>query len=112
MQISVSGRHLHLSKDIQDHAHSKASKLSQFFDKIQKIAVVVSKEGSNYAVEVVVKPDGYESIVGHNSGSDIKACIDTIMDKLGRQITRHKEKIRNHKHRQNHQTQTPPANDE
>ena len=111
MQISVSGRHLHLSKDIQDHAHSKVSKLSQFFDRIQKVDVVVSKEGSNYAVEVVVKPDGYESIVGHNSGSDIKACIDTIMDKLGRQITRHKEKIRNHKHRQNQQTRTHSTDD-
>ena len=111
MQLSVSGRHLHLSKDIQDHAHSKASKLGQFFNKIQKVDVVVSKEGSNYAVEVVVKPDGYESIVGHDSGTEIKACIDTTMDKLGRQITRHKEKIRNHKHHQIQQPQTPSADD-
>ena len=107
MQISVSGRHLHLSKDIQDYAHTKASKLSQFFDKIHKVDVVVSKEGSNYAVEVIVKPDGHESIVGHNSGTDVKACIDLILGKLERQITRHKEKIRNHKHRQDYQPQSP-----
>ena len=111
MQISVSGRHFHLSEDIQDHIHSKASKLSQFFDRIRKVDVVVSKEGLNYAAEVIVKLDGYESIIGRDSGTDIKACIDVILAKLERQITRHKEKIRNHKHRQDHQTQTYSPSD-
>ena len=100
MQISVSGRHMHVSQDLQDYARSKASKLTQFFDKLQKIDVIVSKEGASYAVEVIVKPDGRESLVGHDSGTEVKACIDLIIDKLERQITRHKEKTRNHKHRQ------------
>ena len=103
MQISVSGRHFHLSQDTRDYAHSKASKLSQFFDKIQQVDVIVSKEGSNYAVEVIVKPDGHDSIVGHDCGTDVRACLDLILDKLERQITKHKEKIRNHKHRQSKQ---------
>lgn len=103
MQISVSGRHLRLSQDTRDYAHSKASKLSQFFDKIQKVDVIVSKEGSNYAVEVIVKPDGHDSIVGRDCGTEVKACIDVILDKLERQVTKHKEKIRNHKHRQGYQ---------
>ena len=102
MQISVSGRHLHLSQDLQDYARSKAAKLTQFFDKLQKIDVIVSKEGAGYAVEVIVKPDGHESLVGHDSGPDVRACIDVIFDKLERQVTRHKEKIRNRKHRQGH----------
>ena len=109
MQISVSGRRLHLCRDLQDYARSKASKLSQFFDKIRKIDVIVSKEGLNYAVEVIVKLDGHESLVGCDSGPDVKACIDVILDKLERQVTRHKEKIRNRKHRQGHQAHTYSA---
>ena len=109
MQISVSGRHMHVSQDIQDHARSKAAKLSQFFDKIRKIDVIVSKEGLNYAVEVVVKLDGHESLIGCDAGPDVKACIDVILDKLERQVTRHKEKIRNRKHRQGHQPETYSA---
>ena len=100
MQISVSGRHMHVGQDIQEYARSKVSKLSQFFDKIQTVDVIVTKEGSGYAVETIVKPDHHESFVGHDSGSDIKACIDSIMDKLERQIRKYKEKTRNHKHRQ------------
>ena len=100
MQISVSGRHLHVDRDIQDYARSKVSKLSQFFDKIQTVDVIVTKEGSNTAVEIIVKPDHHESFVAHDSGSDIKACVDSIVDKLERQIRKLKEKTRNHKHRQ------------
>jgi len=102
MQISVSGRRLHLSQDLKDYARSKAAKLTQFFDKLQKIDVIVSKESPGYRVEVIVKPDGRESLVGHDSGPEVKACIDVILDKLERQVTRHKEKIRNHKHRHGH----------
>ncbi len=109
MQISVSGRHLRLSQDTQDYARSKVSKLSQFFDRIREIDVIISKEGATHAVEIIVKPDGHESIVGHNSGTDVKACIDLILGKLERQVTRHKEKIRNRKHRQGHQAQTYSA---
>ena len=108
MQISVSGRHLHVSQDLQDYARSKASKLTQFFDKIQTVDVIISKEGLNYAVEIIVKPDGHEILVGRDYGPDIKACIDVILDKLERQITRHKEKIRNRKHRQTDQQETYP----
>ncbi len=108
MQTSVSGRHLHVAPDIQEYARSKTAKLAHFFDKIQTVDVIISKEGSSYAVEIIVKPDHHESLVGHDSGSDIKACIDCIVEKLERQITKYKEKIRNHKHRQPNQTETYP----
>ena len=98
MQISVSGRHLHLSDDVQDYARSKVFKLAHFFNKIQTIDVIITKEGPNYAAEIIVKPDHRESFVGRGCSPDIQACIDLSMDKLERQITRYKEKIRTHKH--------------
>ena len=111
MQISVSGRHMHVSQDIQNYAHSKATKLTQFFDKIRTVDVIVSKEGLDYALEIIVKIDHRENLVGKDSGPDIKACIDLIVDKLERQITRHKEKTRNHKHHQTGQPEVYPPSD-
>ena len=113
MQISVSGRHLHLSQDVQDYARTKAAKLEQFFNKIQTIDVVIDKQGLDYNVEIIVKPDRRERLVGRGSGSDVQACIDISLDKLERQVTRYKEKIRNHKHQhQNqHQDQNGPTED-
>lgn len=100
MRISVSGRHFHVPDAVQDYARNKVSKLGQFFDRIRSVDVIVSKESLNYAVEIIVKPDRRKSIIGRDSGIDIQACIDIIVDKLERQVTKHKEKIRNHKHRQ------------
>ncbi len=108
MQISVSGRHMHVSQDIQDYAHSKVDKLTQFFNKIQAVDVIVSKEGASYALEIIVKLDHHENLVGRESGPDIKASIDLILDKLERQVTKHKEKTRNHKHRQTTQPESLP----
>ena len=99
MQISVSGRHLNLSQEVQDYARSKASKLTHFFNKIQTVDVVIAKQGLNYDVEIIVKPDHRESFVGRASGPDVQVCIDLSLDKLGRQLIKHKEKVRNHKHK-------------
>ena len=98
MQISISGRHLHLSDDVQDYARSKVFKLAHFFNKIQTVDIVIAKEGLNYAVEIIVNPDHRESFVGHGCSPEVQAGIDLSMDKLERQITRYKEKIRTHKH--------------
>ena len=98
MQLSVSGRHLHLSQTVQDYALSRASKLTHFFNRIQTINVVIAKQGINYTVETIVKLDHHQSFIGHGSGPDVQACIDLSLDKLERQVTKHKEKIRNRKH--------------
>ena len=98
MQISISGRHLTLPDRAQEYIRSKASKLEQFFDKIQTVDVIVGKEGLDFAMEIIVKPDHHESFVANQSSRDIYSCTDLILGKIERQVTRHKEKIRNHKH--------------
>ena len=72
--------------------------MRHFFNRIQTVDVVIAKEGPNYMAEIIVKPDRRESFVGHGSGPDVKACIDLGLDKIERQVTKHKEKIRNRKH--------------
>ena len=82
MQISVSGRHLHLPQTVQDYARSKASRLTHFFNRIQTVDVVIAKQGINYMVETIVKPDHHQSFIGHGSGPDVQVCIDLSLDKL------------------------------
>lgn len=107
MQISVSGRGLRVSEAQQEYARSKLTKLSHFFDKIQSADVIVSKEGVNFAVEIIVKPDHHDILVGRNRGPDVQSCVDVILDKLERQVSKYKEKIRNHKHHQTNRGEAP-----
>ncbi len=98
MQITVTGRHVEMSEDVKKYAAEKAGKLLKFYDRIQSIAVVVDSEGDQFSVEMLVNAGARNEFVGREVGSDTFALIDLTVDKLERQLTRHKEIERNRKH--------------
>lgn len=98
MQISITGRHVEVPQSVREYAEKKASKLLKFYDRIQAIEVIFEEEGVGLRVEMIVSADKRTSFVGHEVGEDANATIDLLVDKLERQITRHKKKLRNRKH--------------
>ena len=51
-------------------------------------------------VEMIVNAEHKQMFIAHHSDGDAYACIDCCIEKLERQLTDHKEKIRNRKHPQ------------
>ena len=98
MQISVSGRHVQITEDVKEYAREKALKLPRFFDRIQAIEVVLDHDSGNFTVEIIVRVDRADPFIASESGPDTFALIDELTDKLGRQLKRHKERQRDHKH--------------
>jgi len=100
LQILVSGRHLEIEDSLKEYARDKVQKLTKFYDRIQSIEVVYDHEAGKPSVEVIVNTEPKNTFVGHEMGEDMFAVTDTVVDKLERQLTRHKEKHRNRKHPQ------------
>ena len=98
MQISVTGRHVEITEAVKDFARDKVSRLSRFFDRIQAIDVVMDHDSGNFSVEIIVHVDRADPFIAQQSGPHALALIDELTDKLGRQLRRHKEKQRDHKH--------------
>lgn len=99
MNIKVSGRHLEVTEPIRDYAQSKVGKLPRYFDRVQEIEVIIDKgEGRNEVVEVIVNAEHTDRFVAKVTGADLYACIDDAVNKLERQLTDHKERLRNRKH--------------
>ena len=98
MQVVITGRHLELSDEIQEYTKEKASKLTRYYDRIQSIEVVMSEDAGKFSVEMIVSADHRQEFVGHEQHEDMFAAVDLLIDKLERQVTRHKEKLRNRKH--------------
>ena len=98
MQITVTGRHLHVSDEVKSYAQEKTEKLLKFFDKIQAIDVVIQNEGEELAVETIVSAGSRTEFIGREVGPDAFALIDQTVSKLERQITKYKEQLRNRKH--------------
>ena len=97
MQISVTGRHVRVTEEVKDYAAKKAEKLPRFYDRVQAIEVILDHEGGNFTVDMIVT-SGRNNFIAHEAGPDVFPLVDLITDKLGRQLTRHKEKARNRKH--------------
>jgi putative sigma-54 modulation protein len=97
VQITVTGRHVKVTQEVKDYAAQKAEKLLRFYDRVQAIEVILDLEGDNFTVDMIVS-SGRNNFIAHEAGPDVFAAVDLIVDKLGRQLKRHKEKFRNRKH--------------
>jgi putative sigma-54 modulation protein len=99
MEITVTGRHIEVTAAIREYAHNKVSKLPKYFDRISAIEVVADKqEPARYHVEIIVDAERHKDFVAHEVSDDLYACIDRATDKIERQLTDHKERLRNRKH--------------
>ena len=98
MQISVTGRHVNVTEEVKSYAAEKAGKLPRFYDRVQAIEVILDHEGDDFTVDMIVTAEGRNHFIAHEAGPDTFALIDLIVDKLERQLRRHKERFRNRKH--------------
>lgn len=98
MEIHVTGRHVEVPQEVRDYVHEKAGKLPRYYDRIREIEVVFDHESEQFTAEMIVRADHRHTFVASEAGPDTYALIDLCVEKLERQLTRHKEKRRNHKH--------------
>jgi len=96
MQVTVTGKHIEITDAIRDYAQDKANKLPRYFSGVSQVDVLVDKRDRLYEVEMIAAVDGHANFVAKNEQDDLYATIDGVADKLGRQLTDHKEKVRSH----------------
>ena len=99
MEITISGRHFEVTDAIRQYALDKVSKLPRYFNRILEIEVRIDKPANhNNEVEVIADVEQHDDFIAREKGDDVYACIDQVTDKMERQLTDHKERLRNRKH--------------
>lgn len=98
MQFKMSGKHLEVTPAIREYAEQKTRRLHRYWDRIQLITAIIDKHDREFEVEVIVDTEHTKDFVAKSKGDDLYGCIDSVTDKLERQLTDHKEKLRNRKH--------------
>lgn len=98
MRIAITERHTSVTAAVKEYATEKAGKLVRFYDRISSIDIILDGANDQAGVEMIVKVDGADDFIAHQNGGDYFAGVDMVLDKLERQITKHKEKQRNRKH--------------
>lgn len=100
MEIKVIGKHMDVTEAIRSYAEGKVAKLTKFFDKVQSITVRVEQDPhkKGFHSEIVVDVEHHDDFVAHSHNADLYAAIDDATDKVGRQLTTFKEKLKQGKH--------------
>ncbi|MGI2113089.1 hypothetical protein CXF78_18150 [Shewanella sp. 11B5] len=95
MQISLTGHHVEITESLREYIQGKFSKLERHFDQIHNVHVVLNVEKLQQKAEAKINVNGAE-IFAMSENTDMYAAIDALIDKLDRQVIKHKEKNTKH----------------
>jgi len=96
MQINVTGHHLEITQALRDYVTDKFARLERHFDHLLSAHVVLKTEGRAHEAEATVNVGGGPRLFAQERGQDLYAAIDSMADKLDRQVRRHKGKVTSH----------------
>lgn len=91
MQINISGHQLNVTEAMRSYVTDKLSKVERHFDKITSAHVIMHVEKLKQKIEATLHVAGRDLVV-HAEHEDMYAAIDLLVDKLDRQLIKHKEK--------------------
>ncbi len=96
MDITVTFRHLESTDALRDYAREKVSRIKKYVGTPADVAVVLSLEKHRHQAEITLNTNGI-TVNAKDVTEDMYAAIDLAVDKLERQVKKHKEKIKDHK---------------
>ena len=97
MNIHLTGRHLEITPAIRDYATGKIGKVKRHFDTVIDVNIILSVEKLKQKAEATIHISGKDVFV-ECEDENLYAAIDALVDKLDRQVIKHKEKLAARRH--------------
>ena len=97
MQLSITGRHIHLTDALRDYVTAKLTRLERHYDHITNVQVVLAVDKAEQSAEAIVHAGLHHEIFADAAATDMYAAIDALSTKLDRQLIKHKEKLASHR---------------
>jgi putative sigma-54 modulation protein len=107
MQLNVTGHGLDMTDSLQNYVESKFEKLERHFDHVTNVHVILSVEKLRQKAEATLHLSGAD-IFADCTDEDMYAAIDALIDKLDRQVKKHKEKLTDHHRSEGRAQKTTP----
>lgn len=89
------GHHLEVTPAIRDYVTGKLERVTRHFDNVIDVNVILSVEKLKQKAEVTVHLPGKDIFV-EETGEDLYAAVDSLVDKLDRQVQKYKQKLQDH----------------
>lgn len=95
MQLNITGQNVEITDALREFINPKFAKLEQYFDRINQVYIVLKVEKVSHVAEATLHVNGGE-LHASAEAQDMYAAIDGLIDKLARQLTKHKDKLKQH----------------
>ena len=95
MQLSFTGHHIEITQSLRNYVDTKLAKLERHFDHMTDIHCVLTVEKLEHKAEATIHVGG-GTIHAQQTEQNMYAAIDILVDKLDRQVKKHKEKLTDH----------------
>jgi len=95
MQVTITGHHLDITDALRGYINNKFERLERHFEQVTNIDVILSVEKLVQKAEATIPVNG-SKIFANAEDQDMYAAIDSLVDKLDRQILKRKEKVTSH----------------
>ncbi len=102
MNLTISGHHLEVTPALRSYVTSKLDRITRHFDQVVDVKVLLTLENQKekdkrQRAECNIRVKGND-LFAESSHEDLYAAVDDLMDKLDRQVVRHKTKLQSHDH--------------
>jgi len=102
MNLTISGHHLEVTAAIREYVQNKLERVTRHFDQVIDIAVILTVDNlkekeKRQKAEINLRMSG-KTVYVESLSQDLYAAIDTLIDKLDRQVVKHMERLQTHAH--------------
>jgi putative sigma-54 modulation protein len=102
MNLTISGHHLEVTPALREYVLNKLERITRHFDQVVDVSVLLRVENMKekdrrQKAEVTLHVKGRDIFV-EQAHEDLYAAINELMDKLDRQVMRHKDRVQDHHH--------------
>ena len=102
MNLTISGHHLEVTPALREYVLTKLERVMRHFDQVVDVNVLLTVEKQKekerrQRCEVTLRVKGRDIFV-EQAHEDLYAAVDQLMDKLDRQVMRHKDRTQEHHH--------------
>lgn len=102
MNLTISGHHLELTPAIREYVQAKLERVKRHFDHVIDIAVILTvdklpEKEKRQKAEINLHVRG-KDLHAESIADNLYAAIDSLIDKLDRQVIKYKHKQQDHQH--------------
>jgi len=93
MKLAIHGHHLEVTAALRKYVEEKLERVRRHFDQVIDADVQLSVEKLQQKAEITIRVSG-SALHAQSIDGDLYAAIDCLMDKLDRQVIKHKDRMK------------------